>query len=498
MPTASKRRKLSTASRNVSSLPKSRGLGAFTTVSKASSTAKAIIDKNDYVNVIATTTSENSKKRKIAPADEESEAVAALFPAAIIQRPIKPLLQQPSNSTKEVPQTPRKPILSQSSPISIETPTKGARSLLDRFCISTKTPTRSPLRFNSSSSSILASTPEHEHRQSPQDLPTELVDLINLHAAFLTALSIHCAHNGTHAPTDLRNLCPDVARAWGKRRVILEDIRRTLGVMNTNIPEGRKNYRIAQLSLSDYGHGKICVEVNSAAGKPGKIAKPVNENRLNEIFVRALGLQWENFVRELEMQCAEEVSDAPIQRFLESLPLEPITTCPSLMKMSPLMAKGQRRLEQLKAGVTVKKEPAKTKVPEGPDGIKPTLLDRLRAKQLHQATLAPPPSKEEIARKAALQRVEEVAGVLSILSTSSSVGQQRISFTLPTVLGKLRDSFKTPMSKEEGATCVRLLASEIAPEWVRIVKMGKMEALVVMRDEKPGEEDIRERVRRAA
>jgi hypothetical protein len=97
-----------------------------------------------------------------------------------------------------------------------------------------------------------------------------------------------------------------------------------------------------------------------------------------------------------------------------------------------------------------------------------------------------------------LQRVEEVAGVLSILSTSSSVGQQRISFTLPTVLGKLRDSFKTPMSKEEGATCVSLLASEIAPEWVRIVKMGKMEALVVMRDEKPGEEDIRERVRRAA
>ena len=84
-----------------------------------------------------------------------------------------------------------------------------------------------------------------------------------------------------------------------------------------------------------------------------------------------------------------------------------------------------------------------------------------------------------------------------MLSTSSSIGQQRVSFTMPTVLGKLRDSFKTPMSKEEGDVCVRLLAAEIAPEWVRIVKMGKMEAMVVNRDGRPSELDIKERVGRA-
>jgi len=262
--------------------------------------------------------------------------------------------------------------------------------------------------------------------------------------------------------------------------------------MNTSMDKGKKDYRLARLSLSDYGYGKICVEIDSAAGKHGRIARPVDENRLNEIFVRELGMQWAKEVQYLED------TDATIQQFLENLPLEPITTCLSLVKMSPLMAKGQRRLEQLKAGIIVKKEVAKTDLPQTLDGNKPTLLDRLRAKQIHQSTLAPPPSKADVDRKAALQRIVEVAGVLSILSTSSSIGQQRISFTLPTVLGKLRDSFKTPMSKEEGATCLRLLASEIAPEWVRIVKMGKLEALVVIRDEKPGEEDIRERVRRAA
>jgi hypothetical protein len=54
------------------------------------------------------------------------------------------------------------------------------------------------------------------------------------------------------------------------------------------------------------------------------------------------------------------------------------------------------------------------------------------------------------------------------------------------------------MSKEEGTTCVHLLAAEIAPEWVKIVKMGKVEALVVNRDERPGELDIKEKVRLAA
>jgi hypothetical protein len=486
MPTATKRRKLSTAPNSSSFPTKPRGIDAFAKVSKASSTAKAIIEKNDYVDTIAITHSTSDRKRKAAHTEEDSEAISALFSAAISPRNIKPLPQRHSNSLQSIPRTPQKPIHTQESPVSIETPTKGARSLLDRFCISAKTPTRSPLRFNSSSSGILESTPEHLSVEPPQQLPAELVDLINLHAAFLTALSIHCAHNGTHSPADLRNLCPDVARAWGKRRVILEDIRRTLGVMNTNIPEGNKDHRISRLSLSDYGHGKICIEIRTSAGKAGRIARPVNENLLNEIFVHGLEAAWE-----------EKDADLPLKEFVEALPLEPITTCPSLLKMSPLLAKGQRRLEDLKAGIIVKKEASKEKTTETSDGRKLTLLERLRAKQLHQSTLPPPPSKVELARKAALQRIDEVVAVLTILSTASSIGQQRISFTLPTVLGKLRDSFKTPMSKEEGATCVRLLAAEIAPEWVKIVKMGKTEALVVNRDEKPREEEIKERVKRA-
>lgn len=228
------------------------------------------------------------------------------------------------------------------------------------------------------------------------------------------------------------------------------------------------------------------------AGKAGRIARPVNEDLLNEIFVKELKASWEE----------REGMDTDVADFVAGLPLEPITMCSSVLNMSPLLAKGQRRLEDLRQGITVKKDEEQKKAQEAEvsykSGAKPTLLERLRAKQQLQANLPPPPSKAELARKAALQRIDEVAAVLTHLSTSSSVGQQRISFTLPALLGKLKDSFKTPMSKEEGETCVRLLASEIAPQWVQIVKMGKVDALVVNRDERLAEGELQERVKRAA
>ncbi len=75
-----------------------------------------------------------------------------------------------------------------------------------------------------------------------------------------------------------------------------------------------------------------------------------------------------------------------------------------------------------------------------------------------------------------------------------------MSFTLPTIVGKLKDSLKNPISKEEAETCVRLLAAEIAPEWFKLAKLGrgKMEALVVDREGKVADAEISERVRRAS
>ena len=502
MPTATKRRKVATAPQNaVSFASKPRGIGAFTKVSKVNSiTTKSIIDKTALATTITVKPTKPQKsagvgeKRKASEFEEEDESeheVTQILAFARRTREVKSLLPTNANKSQPSPQTPRKAAVGSKSN-SVDTPTKGARGLLGQLHLASRTPTRSSLNPKPARTPLLDLNTPLSSQDTTVELPTELLDLINLHAAFLTALSLHYAHNGTNSPADLRMLCPNVARVWGKRRVTLEDIQRILGVLNSGISRKPNDDCISHLTLSDYGHGKICIEISITGGKGGRIARPINEDLMNRIFVQEMKTCWEE----------KSASNLEAKQFISALPLESITTCTSLIKGAAVLAKGQRRLEEFKVGISIMKEQEEAKVQEAErlykSGAKPTLLERLRAKQMEKANAPPPPTKEELARKGAMQKVEEVAAVLTILSTSSSVGQQRISFTLPTVLGRLQDSLNTPISKSEGEACVRLLAAEIAPEWVKVVRMGRVDALVVNRDERPTEANILKRIEQAA
>ncbi|RAL58993.1 hypothetical protein DID88_009022 [Monilinia fructigena] len=523
MPSAVKKRKVSAAtSRNATAI-KTQPLASFTTVSKASTKggAKAAVNKNKEVDGVSVKVtgldkpSTNLRKRKL-----EIEEESTVIETATTVKDTKPIQRQ-STLPSKVPQTPRKTI--NISSITTDTPTKGARTLLDRLLLQTpkrpvqKRPSLSSLRSicSNSDSGTSALPPQHpqtytkegkdEEEKEPQEepkepkepLPNELIDIINLHAALLTTLTLHCAHNGSNTPADLRNLCPDVARAWGKRKVLLDDIRQTLGILNSHIKASAEGERLSKITLSDYGSGKTCVEIEAenVHGK-GNNLRPIDEEKFNGIFTQGLVTQWES-----------KEKDVTVKTFIKELPLEAITPCSSLSKMTPLLAKGQRRLEDMKAGIVAKKDLRRTKSSPAlieaatststPTEKKPTLLERLRAKQLRQSLLPQAPSPAQVARKAALSRMEEVVKVLSILSTSGSAGQQRISFTMPTLIGKLKDSFRTPISKDEAVTVVKLLADEIAPEWIQLAKMGKMEAVVFDRERRIGEENVKERVKKA-
>jgi hypothetical protein len=498
--------------------PTNRGIAAFTRVSKAQVISKDVFAKNAVLEEGATIKiTAEGLKRKIDSVDEiEVEKLAEQVPAyspprRTSTRTIKPLPQRRLVS-KTSPKTPHNPILPPSP--ATETPTRGARTLLDKLFLQSQdsTPSSSPSSSQTSKFTDIDSsqtTVDSELANSIVELPIELIDLINLHSAFLTALTLHYAHNGTHTPADLRLLCPNIARAWGKRKVLLEDIRRILGVLDiTSTPEAeipttnststiRAPLTAPELSLSDYGYGKICIEIR-IPGARSKIARPLNENLLNDTFTHNL----RNLYNQHEF--------STITNFLASLPLAPIVTCPSLTKMSPLLAKGQRRLEDLRHGIIVKKaldaEKAsllKTVTSTSASASSPgdtttprlTLLERLRAKSALRASAPAPPSPAQTARAAALSRLPEVISVLTLLSTSSSLGQARVSFTMPTVTGKLRDSFRTPLSGEEAEMCVRLLAEEIAPEWMRVVRMGRVEALVVSREGRVDDVKVGERIR---
>lgn len=485
-----KRRKVDSTTATRSSI---RGIAAFTKVSKAQVISQPLYDKNlaattniDTVDTFGKRKLQPAKEERVEPAEEQA-SVPVITITKTADRQIRPLPQRRSVSAQSLLKTPQRPIVPAESPIttpgSVETPTNGAQDLLNRICINSPSSSTPSSSFNNSEIDLNSSqtTICSEFDPSSDELPQKLVDLSNLHSSFLTALSIHYAHNGTHTPADLRLLCPNVTRAWGKRRVVLDDIKRILAILNLETPSSS-----TLLSLSDYGQNKICVETR-VPDRGGRIAKPLDENTMNTTFTANLTSLW-----------SKSTEHSSIDAFILTLPDEPVRICSSLAKMSPLLAKGQRRLEFIREGIAIGKAIEATKStdvkPADAAGNRPSLLERLRAKALAKANAAPGPTKEELARKSALGRMEEVVATLTLLSTSSSAGQSRVSFTLPTVVVSLKDSFRSPISSREAEDCVRLLAGEIAPAWLKIVKRGRTESVVVSRDERPSDAVMRERI----
>ncbi|RYP09899.1 hypothetical protein DL764_001033 [Monosporascus ibericus] len=339
----------------------------------------------------------------------------------------------------------------------------------------------------------------------PGQLPDDLLALIDLHSSFLKTLTLHYVHNGTNVPADLRILCPNVARAWGKKKVTEADIRVCIGVLGASGAAGNL------FSLSDYGRGKICVEIDASHG-----SGPLNVKSLNDLFRANLTSLW------LQQRRTTKGGEPDTTAFVKALPRAPITLCESVAKASPMLAKGQKRLEELKQSMTLKKE-AKTK-PSGSsiipqknntnntnnssatstttnlDGTKMSLLDRIRYRSLQKAaggsnTASLTPAQLE--RRAALQRAADVASLLAMLGRSEAHGALggRVPFPMAALLQRLRDSLRSPLSRDEGAACVRLLAAEVAPEWVRVVVVGGREHVVLEVDRQLSRAEVEGRIR---
>ncbi|KAK7908499.1 hypothetical protein PG985_015802 [Apiospora marii] len=418
---------------------------------------------------LAALTPQSRKRKVVAPADDDDSSAdetptkkVSLTPAPLksVETPEKRGRGRPQKKARAAP-TPlkrgRSPSVSDSDASSINTD-----KLFKRLRLAS-----SPLRASSPLTADTSATESDFEPSSERGLPSEILSLINLHSCFLKTLTLHYAHNGTNVPVDLRSLCPNIARAWGKKAVTENDIRICVGV---------ENMTASLLTLSNYGRGKVCLEADSSKLPGGHL----NEKQLNQDYHDKIEQLWYRFSAK---------GDTDTVRFTNSLPKAPVTICDSVAKAAPVLAKGQKRLEELKQGLALKKQEKATKplaaaaaanALANPDGSKMSLLDRIRHKQLAKAALPADLSPAELERRAALHRVAEVTSLLGMLSRSSAgASQGRISFTMPAVLEKLKDSFRMGISREEGAVCIRILASEVAPEWIRVVTIGERENVVI-------------------
>ncbi|KAI9834819.1 MAG: hypothetical protein M1838_005463 [Thelocarpon superellum] len=395
--------------------------------------------------------------------------------------------------------------------------------------VSTETTPPSPLLSSDASCSRSKSLPPRKrnplewgppkgrpHGASPPsflehpELARPVEDIQRLFASFLTGLSLHYAHHGTLSPADLRMLVPSMERAWGKRAVLVEDVQRLLGILRA--PQPKHNAAMRDLAerfeLLDYGDGKVCVETTEEASMSGTAGRPIDHDAFKGLFLSNLADLWEVYARR-DSQKRPTDSDEDIHQFFDQLPSAPVRMCSSVDKIMPLLAKGQRRLEEIRAIATTKKtEDVDKKQSNRPsrnaravaDRGK-SLLERIRAKEYQQAQLPSAPTPAALARTSALDRLDEIVPILTHLSTATSTTcltgaaststPQRVSIPLRTLIQHLQNSLINPLSAEEGEGAVRLLATSVAPAWVEVVSMGKLVAVVVKKRFRPTEAQLK-------
>jgi hypothetical protein len=351
-------------------------------------------------------------------------------------------------------------------------------------------------RLNLQSSPVSKRNKTTVHRRAPQndfDLPKELLDLLDLHAAFLKTLSMQYAHSGTTAPIDLHTLYTSVTRTWGKRHVTLDDLQRCVGVLAwTPVKNGDATAPpSAPYFLSDYGRDKICIEFHPSAERG-----PLREPKLKMDFEANLRTLW-----------LSRRDNLPATIFIGTLPKAPLTPCAVSSSGAP--TKTQTTLDAFKQSIAEHKqkkqqeeEAAKSTSTTitSPSGQKLTLLDRIRLKETlaSQSPQNEQSTPAQLQRRNALQRAADVAAVIGMLckaTVAAGSGQARVSFTMAALMVRLKDSMRTPVSSEDGMVCVRLLAAEVAPAWLRIVKVGGRENVVCMMGSQPTKGEVEERVR---
>ncbi|KAF7719702.1 Uncharacterized protein PECH_008888 [Penicillium ucsense] len=301
-------------------------------------------------------------------------------------------------------------------------------------------------------------------------------DFLNLHSAFVQALSIHIAHNGPVSPADFREFLPSVTRIWKKRKVQPKDLQRLLWVWERSIRAKDVAYRLA-----NYGLGKVCLERHVQIDEQPSV--------LQDAFEQALDLLWEQ--TEPSLETAKE-EDRPAL-FLESLGLTPIHE-----SLTPFTAfkKGQQRLQDLRSGVIrmkTEKLRAETEASEhkslaSPLNRRQSLLDRIKNKELRQSKLPPAPTKKEMTRRSAADHIEEVAGILALLRPPAYTGtgikalfaSQRKPFKMDTMIDHVRDSVRSPIPREEVEACLEILADpRVAGHWVTMVTVKDIRSVVL-------------------
>ncbi|TKA63703.1 hypothetical protein B0A49_11019 [Cryomyces minteri] len=316
--------------------------------------------------------------------------------------------------------------------------------------------------------------------QEPEDmLPERIQDLMNIHSAFVTTLSVHIRED---ASVHWHDLSPSIANVWKKRRIELDDIRRCV--------VGHPS-----MTILDYGGGNVHLKMlannppyttaqHFAGYVSGFAAKHTSQVAANMSFVQKLRRAWADWT----LKCKGQ--DPDVDMFMRQLPLAELVDCSHLRQVESEVEKGRQRPQEItiltidsqegEVGPPAPAKPVTTSPPAVADRGS-ALRQRIHARQKLASALPPPPLKADLERKAALDRVEEVFRVLVMLVGAKA----RASFSLEDIVQRVRDSVRKPLSRTEVVSTLEIVAKELAPNFLNFVSMGGPTGVALIRDGKP-------------
>lgn len=391
-----------------------------------------------------------------------------------------------ANKSGATPQTSR---FKDALPSPAQTPSKNAEQLFNRLNIRASSPSAQPPSKRARAINTPPLTPESDRLQPHAILPTELKELLSLHSSFLTALSLHSAHNsGSTSAVHIKTLLPLVTANWRKRSVTVNDVRKMLALTS----KSARSFVLEDRARAGVFLARVFNDYDADQPQHNYI----NEAKLNATFETALRNAWADW--------SDKTPEALLtgRAFVRQLPLDDLKQDEATKNAAPLYSRGQQRLADLKAGQAAAKaetessQPTATPTAKDSSGVQnrnTSLLDRILAKQALSATLPAGPTRTELERKSALHRVEDVTRVLDMLAA----GQPRASFSMAAMVQHLQQSLRTPITREEVERCLGLMATEIMPGFVKVVASGTVKGVVVTKGGKIGFADLKERLANA-
>lgn len=459
----------------------------------------------------------------------------------VVLKRTEPIKAEPAKvESVKVKSTKSKPPSTKTKPSTATTPSaKRKRTLLDSF-VSSSAKKREifPLKGTRLQTPNAVSSPALPETDYPLSiasasttLPADLTLLQSLHSSLLTALLLHRAHNNNsiHPPVfaaiklHVERLC--------RRKITLEDVRKIvyLSHFSTDKKEMEEHWeKEGGLKLVDYGNNKICI----VFAEKTKARKLVNSDNLKNDFTVRVTTFWkstntntnsnalptppasfsvplesedddgqagpepegEKEEKEEEKEEKEnkeenaETKPEVVVVPMSIIPLAKLHAHPKAATIAKVLhTKGQQRLDDLlrrQKQPTISFPSAKNPISTAPPAKRgSSLLDRIRAKAaLAVEAASTAPSREELEKTAAEQRIPDIEPILKGLAARGS------NMTMKACVEGIRESVRNPVSGEQAEMAVRLIAERGGEGgWVKVREVGRVVGVVFGRREGEGE-----------